>query len=191
MPITKKTSEKKAGDEAAKAKKPAVKRAPVKAVKAKSEEAVVIKSEPAEEKKPVAGKAKKPVPADGYIYAVGRRKSAVATAKLWSNGQGEMKVNGQAVKKYFKNFDQQDAVSAPLKAAGLESVSLEIRVTGGGPRGQAEACRLAVSRCLLKVDENHRKTLKKLGYLMRDPRKKERKKPGLKRARKAPQWSKR
>jgi small subunit ribosomal protein S9 len=135
--------------------------------------------------------AAKAAPTGEYLYARGRRKRAVATIKFWAVGNGEMTVNGHPAKEYFKLFDQQDDAVAPLKAVGLEEATVVVRVSGGGPRGQAEAVRLAVARALLKVNEEHRKSLKKLGFLTRDPREKERKKYGLKKARKAPQWAKR
>lgn len=177
MTTTKKTTEKEAE------KKPVAKaaKAPAKGGSASSGKSSARKVE-----------AKGETPVGTYIYARGRRKAATATAKMWTTGKGEITVNEQPYKKFFKTFDLQDDVMAPLKAVGLEeTATVEIRVSGGGPRGQAEASRLAISRCLLKVNEELRKTLKPLGYLKRDPREKERKHYGLKKARKAPQWAKR
>lgn len=155
--------------------KPAVKRAAPakKAPAAKAEKAVVA------------------VPEGRYTYSLGRRKTATATAKLWQGGTGEVTVNGQPYNKYFKTFDQQNDVVAPLKAIGMEGNTVAIRVSGGGPRGQAEACRHAISRILVKINEENKAPLKKLGFMTRDPREKERKHYGLKKARKAPQWAKR
>jgi small subunit ribosomal protein S9 len=130
-------------------------------------------------------------PEGRYTYSLGRRKTATATAKLWQGGTGEVTVNGQAYNKYFKTFDHQNDVVAPLKAMAIEGATVAIRVSGGGPRGQAEACRLAISRILVKMNEENKGTLKKLGFMKRDPREKERKHYGLKKARKAPQWAKR
>lgn len=128
----------------------------------------------------------------GYYYAVGRRKRATATAKIWMNGNGEITVNDKEFDKYFPVGDQMEALLAPLKAVGLDKkVKVVIRVSGGGPRGQAEAARHGISRAILKIDETYRASLKPLGFLTRDPREKERKKPGLRKARRAPQWSKR
>jgi small subunit ribosomal protein S9 len=143
-------------------------------------------------KKPVAAKKLAAARTEGtYLGAVGRRKTAVATVKLWISGDGAILVNGADYKEYFKLEEEQADVLAPLKAVGLESAHVEIRCSGGGPRGQAEAARLGVTRALLKENPEFRLTLKPLGFLTRDPREKERKKPGLRRARKAPQWSKR
>lgn len=139
-----------------------------------------------------AKKKEKAANGDGYFYAVGRRKRAVATVKLWLAGKGEAKVNEKAYAAYFPVGELADAVTAPLKAVGLDGkADLSIRVSGGGPRGQAEAARMGVARALLKANPDYRGSLKPLGYLTRDPREKERKKPGLRKARRAPQWSKR
>jgi small subunit ribosomal protein S9 len=140
-----------------------------------------------------APKAKKAAaaPEGRYTYSLGRRKRATATAKLWQGGSGEITVNDQPYNKYFKVYDQQEDVLAPLKAVGMEGNTVAIRVSGGGPRGQAEACRHALSRILVKINEENKTTLKKLGFMTRDPREKERKHYGLKKARKAPQWAKR
>jgi small subunit ribosomal protein S9 len=126
-----------------------------------------------------------------YIYALGRRKSAIAQARLFTNGKGEIKVNGKPYDKYFTVYEQQEAVMAPLKVVGQTDASVDLKVSGGGMRGQADAARLGISRALIELNPFYRKALKKLGYLMRDPREKERKKYGLKKARKAPQWAKR
>ncbi len=128
---------------------------------------------------------------DGYYYAVGRRKRAVSQTKLWPDQKKtEVTVNGKDYKEYFTVFDLREACVAALKAVGMEG-KIEAKVSGGGMRGQAEAVRLGVSRALLIINPDYRLTLKKLGFLTRDPREKERKKYGLKKARRAPQWSKR
>ncbi len=131
------------------------------------------------------------LPTGEYIYALGRRKTSVAQARLFPNMDGEIKVNGKDYKQYFTVYDLQEAVTAPLKAVGGMTANVDLKVSGGGMRGQAEAARLGIARALIELNPAYRKTLKKLGYLMRDPREKERKKYGLKKARKASQWAKR
>ncbi len=139
-----------------------------------------------------AAKAEKKVVGSGtYLGAVGRRKTAVATVKLWIAGKGEIAVNDVDFKEYFGNWDMQEQLLAPLKTAGLDKADIAVRVSGGGLRGQADAARLGISRAILKYNEELRKPLRAQGFLTRDPRKKERKKPGLRRARKSAQWSKR
>ncbi|OGL73496.1 30S ribosomal protein S9 [Candidatus Uhrbacteria bacterium RIFCSPHIGHO2_02_FULL_60_10] len=126
------------------------------------------------------------------MLAIGRRKSAIAQVKLWLDGKNEIVVNDKQHQVYFPVAELQTVLWAPLKAVGLDGqVRIVVETYGGGLRGQAEATRLGISRALLKLNANYRKTLKKLGFLTRDPREKERKKPGLKRARKGSQWAKR
>jgi small subunit ribosomal protein S9 len=127
-----------------------------------------------------------------YIPAVGRRKTSVARIRLIKNGKGTMTVNGRSVDDYFGGFEYRTQVREPLIVVGqADAVDVSIKVNGGGLRGQAEAIRHGLSRALIQLNPTFRKSLKKLGYLTRDPRAKERKKPGLKKARRAPQWSKR
>lgn len=122
---------------------------------------------------------------------LGRRKEAVVQIKL-SPGRGEITVNDKPLTEYFPHFEWQDLVRAPFVATGLEkNFNVAARAKGGGVRGQAEALRLAISRALVKENEELRSTLKKLGFLSRDARVKERKKYGHKKARRSPQWSKR
>jgi small subunit ribosomal protein S9 len=129
--------------------------------------------------------------ADQYYYGLGRRKEAIATARLYRGG-GEMVVGEQTVSDYFNNAALEQLLEQPIILAGHDKkLRVTLKLTGGGKRGQAEAARLAIARALEVMDESLRTTLKKSGYLTRDPREKERKKPGLKRARKAPQFSKR
>lgn len=126
-----------------------------------------------------------------YYYAVGRRKSAVATVRLM-NGKGEITVNNQPAGEYFNNEMLLKLVVAPLELVSkAEKLDAVIRVEGGGKRGQVDAIRLGIARALVEMSDDFRLTLKKSGMLTRDPREKERKKYGLKKARKAPQFSKR
>ena len=122
----------------------------------------------------------------------GRRKQAIARVRIVP-GTGEWKVNGRALEDYFPNKVHQQIVNEPLTALELDGAyDVLVRVHGGGPSGQAGAVRLGVARSLNGVDpELNRATLKKAGYLTRDARVPERKKAGLKKARKAPQYSKR
>jgi small subunit ribosomal protein S9 len=111
---------------------------------------------------------------------------------LVTSGKGVFVVNGKPMPAYFTTFEQRLIAGQPLKATGLETaVDVSAQVSGGGIHGQSEAVRLGIARALVALNPAYRKTLKKLGFLTRDPRAKERKKPGLKRARRAPQWSKR
>jgi small subunit ribosomal protein S9 len=126
-----------------------------------------------------------------YHYARGRRKAAIATARLYP-GKGEIFVGDTTAAEYFNNDSLVTVVEAPVKLAGQEQkLRISLHVKGGGKRGQADAARLAISRALEVLSQDLRPTLKKAGFLTRDPREKERKKAGLKKARKAPQFSKR
>lgn len=125
------------------------------------------------------------------IRAVGRRKTASARVRL-TPGKGEITVNGKKMAEYFPYFQWQDTVIAPLKAVAKEKTfDVSVKVNGGGLKGQATSVQLGIARALVEWDKELRKSLKTLGYLTRDARIKERKKPGLKKARRAPQWSKR
>ncbi len=126
-----------------------------------------------------------------YTRTVGSRKRATAVVRL-THAKGELTVNGKPVAEYFPVFEFQKIVFDAIKKLGLENkVSAVITVRGGGLRGQAEAVRHALSRAFAGADQTHRAVLKSEGFLTRDAREKERKKFGLKRARKAPQWGKR
>ena len=126
-----------------------------------------------------------------YYYSNGKRKSAVARVKPHQNGSGGLKLNDMEFKDYFTPLQTETAIS-PLKLADLaKEFDIEVNVFGGGKTAQAGAIRLGISRALLLHDPDLRSTLKREGFLRRDARKKERKKPGLKRARRAPQFSKR
>ncbi len=130
-------------------------------------------------------------PANHYYYGLGRRKEAVATARLYKGG-GELLVGDKPAKAYFNNEALIQLLEQPVVLAGQEKkLRISLKVSGGGKRGQADAARLAIARALDEMSNDLHTTLKKAGYLSRDPREKERKKPGLKRARKAPQFSKR
>lgn len=127
-----------------------------------------------------------------YLYGTGKRKSAVARVRLLP-GDGQIVVNGKPAKEYFGGRDvYQLVMQMPFQLTGTEGrYSASIKVAGGGHTGQAEAIRHGVSRALLLADEGYRPALKSAGLLTRDARIKERKKVGLKRARKAPQYTKR
>lgn len=125
-----------------------------------------------------------------YTYAVGRRKTSVAQVRLYK-GKGNFVVNGKTFIDYFTE-NTANICTQSLEMAGLMSeTDLSIVVNGGGKKAQAEATRHGVSRALLILNEELKPALRAKGWLTRDARSKERKKPGLKRARKAPQWSKR
>ena len=132
-------------------------------------------------------KSKKP-----YLYGTGRRKSSVARVHLFQGGTGTITINGRDIDDYFGLETLKLIVRQPLNTTGtLGKVDIEATVTGGGVTGQAGAIRHGISRALLLVDESYRPALKSAGFLTRDPRMKERKKYGLKAARRAPQFSKR
>lgn len=125
-----------------------------------------------------------------YFYGIGRRKESTATVKIFEN-PGEHRVNGKSLSTYFQK-NLQDHIVLPLRAVGLlSSTRVEARVTGGGVQGQADSIRLGIARALVRKNPEWRRTLRSYGLLTRDPRAKERKKYGLKRARRAPQWTKR
>ena len=128
-----------------------------------------------------------------YYYGMGRRKTAVARVRLFPNGDGSITVNGKNSNVYFGEREALTAtVTAPLRLLDLTGAyDMTVRVGGGGTSGQAGAIRHAVARALVRVNPEWKPTLRKAGFLTRDPRMKERKKPGLKRARKAPQYTKR
>ena len=126
-----------------------------------------------------------------YFYGTGRRKSSVARVRVY-NGTGKITINDRDVDEYFGLETLKLIVRSPLAVAGVEDkFDIVVRVVGGGISGQAGAIRHGLSRALLQYDENLRPALKKAGFLTRDPRMKERKKYGLKAARRAPQFSKR
>ena len=127
-----------------------------------------------------------------YLYGTGRRKSSVARVHLFQGGTGSITINGRDIDDYFGLETLKMVVRQPLVATDtLGKVDIVATVTGGGVSGQAGALRHGVSRALLLASADYRPILKKAGFLTRDPRMKERKKYGLKAARRAPQFSKR
>ncbi len=129
--------------------------------------------------------------ADVQYRGTGRRKTSTARVRLLP-GSGNITVNGRDVEDYFHRRSQIKDLKSPLETVNqLGSLDVEVNVNGGGLAGQAGAIRHGIARALLDVDEEFRTPLKRAGYLTRDARMKERKKPGLKKARKAPQFSKR
>jgi len=129
--------------------------------------------------------------AQGQYMGTGRRKTSVARVRLVA-GSGNIVVNGQPVEEYFPTPVQQTIVKQPLEATKTAGkFDVIVKVEGGGMSGQAGAVRHGIARALLKADETLRPILRKYGFLTRDPRMKERKKYGLKKARRAPQFSKR
>lgn len=128
---------------------------------------------------------------DKYIEGIGRRKTATARVRLFES-TGATIVNDKPFDEYFKTAALQKDIDSVFKILGIEKrPKVTAHVSGGGIAGQAEAVRHGLARAFLKQDETRRITLKRAGFLMRDPRMKERKKFGLHKARRAPQWSKR
>lgn len=126
-----------------------------------------------------------------YFYGTGRRKSAVARVRLYP-GTGDIVINDKPLEEYFAREADRIRVRSPLRAtSALDQFNIMVKVRGGGVSGQAGAVRHGIARALLVANPDLRPVLRKGGFLTRDPRQKERKKPGLKRARKAPQYTKR
>lgn len=129
---------------------------------------------------------------DRYFEAIGRRKTAVARVRLFTKGDKEFIVNDKSYKEFFQTVEDQElAIASMKKMKCLDKFRVTVIVKGGGHRAQAEAVRHGTARVLVDFNNNFRKRLRKAGFLTRDPRMRERKKFGLKRARRAPQWSKR
>jgi len=127
-----------------------------------------------------------------YFYGTGRRKSSVARVRVYENGTGSIIINGRDINDYFGLETLKLIVNQPLVATNMVGkVDVVVSVAGGGVSGQAGAIRHGISRALLEINAELRPTLKAAGFLTRDPRMKERKKYGLKAARRAPQFSKR
>jgi small subunit ribosomal protein S9 len=129
--------------------------------------------------------------AEQYYEGIGRRKEASARVRVMS-GSGEFIINGKSVNEYFPRFGDMDTVFGPLTDAGSKgSVDVSVLVKGGGVTGQVGAVRMGLARALVKMNPDVDRAMRHGGHLTRDPRVKERKKPGLKRARKAPTYTKR
>ena len=128
-----------------------------------------------------------------YAYAVGRRKTAVANVRLFNGAPSQSEVNKKTLSEYFsKNNSHLEVVNEPLRLSGLEKdLYFVVKVAGGGLNAQAAAIAHGISQAVAKTDADFRKVLKKNGLMTRDSRMKERKKPGLKGARRGPQWAKR
>jgi len=139
---------------------------------------------------PARAVARRPV-VTGFAAGTGRRKEAIARVRI-SPGTGQWQINGRSLETYFPNKVHQQLVNEPFVTLGAEDkFDVVARISGGGVTGQAGALRLGVTRALILVDPENRPALKKAGFVTRDARVKERKKYGLKKARKAPQYSKR
>lgn len=165
-------------------KKKEIKKIPEKEIVEEKKETAGIKAETGE----LVEEAKK---RDRYFEDVGRRKTSIARVRLFTKA-GEFMVNGKLYNSYFPTFELQKIVEDALQKMKLSGrFRVSIKVFGGGIHSQAEAVRHGLARCLVKFNPDFRKRLKRAGYLKRDPRMKERKKFGLKKARKAPQWAKR
>lgn len=137
-------------------------------------------------------KERTPSPKKSYKEAVGRRKTSIARIRLENASKTAISVNGKPIEDYFATSELRSIVEDPFNKGHVEGkFSISALVSGGGIHSQAEAVRHGISRILSKSDQETRTRLKKLGFLKRDPRMKERRKFGLKKARKAPQWSKR
>jgi small subunit ribosomal protein S9 len=145
---------------------------------------MIAKAKTLEEKTPKKGL---------FFYATGKRKTVVARVKVYPQGKGEVLINGRNLRDYFQTQQDLSTFLAPFKLSDRseKEYDVEIIITGGGEHARAEACRHGISKALVAENETRRGALKKVGFLTRDSRIKERKKPGLKRARRSPQWSKR
>ncbi len=129
--------------------------------------------------------------AEKYFEGIGRRKQATARVRL-IKGKGAFVVNGKEVGVYFPRFGDLDIINSPLVDGGaMNTVDISVLVKGGGTTGQVGAVRLGIARALVKMLPDVDRAMRKGGHITRDPRVKERKKPGLKRARKAPTYTKR
>ena len=127
-----------------------------------------------------------------YYEGIGRRKSATARVRLFPGGTGKFTVNDKSLEEYMPRIGDMEILLQPFAAVGQElSYDVSVHVNGGGVTGQRDAIKLGIARALLKIDPDMRSALKSRGLLTRDARVKERKKPGLKRARKAPTFTKR
>ena len=126
-----------------------------------------------------------------YHYSAGKRKTAIARVKLFEGGSGDVKINGKNMKECMKGVARENALAPLTMTDNAKVFDIEITVQGGGKSSQSDAIRHGISRALVLYNPELRSQLKREGFLRRDARIKERKKPGLKRARRAPQWAKR
>ncbi len=151
--------------------------------KAKTEKKSAPEAQTVAEKKPALQE---------YFYGCGKRKTSIARVRLYPKGKGLVTVNNRPMQEYFTMSTSAGTIMAPLKLTSLaKDFDISALIKGGGVNSQAEALRHGIARALLVYNDTLRGTLKKAGFLTRDARIKERKKPGLKRARRAPQFSKR
>lgn len=127
-----------------------------------------------------------------YHYATGKRKTSIARVRLYPNGKGDVIINGKPGNEFFSVNTHMGTILEPIELVEQTgNFDIEVMVSGGGITGQADAIRHGISKGLIGVDPEWRKTLKPGGFLTRDARKVERKKPGKKKARRSPQWAKR
>ena len=126
-----------------------------------------------------------------YIEAIGRRKTSIARVRITPAAKTSFKVNEKDMASYFPTAELRKIVEDAIEKTKLGKFSISVRIKGGGTHSQAEAVRHGIARALVKHDESSKSKLKAAGFLKRDPRAKERRKFGLKKARKSPQWSKR
>ncbi|MDD4412467.1 MAG: 30S ribosomal protein S9 [Patescibacteria group bacterium] len=148
-----------------------------------------------ENKKPTAKAPAKAKPAKAnagkFTAVVGKRKRAAAQIRLFQTGSGKIIVNDKEAKTYYSESEF-NLIVTPLKEAGVEETTdVSVKITGGGKKGQAEAIRHGIAKALVEINPELRPVMRAKGWLTRDARIKERKKPGLRKARRAPQWSKR
>lgn len=130
--------------------------------------------------------------ATSYYEGIGRRKTSTARVRLWTGGNGSVIINDKPGDEFLSREGDLEIALEPMRVVGQEAAyNVTVRVNGGGSTGQRDAIRLGVARALVKIEPEWRSMLRPTGALSRDPREKERKKPGLKRARKAPTYTKR
>jgi small subunit ribosomal protein S9 len=143
-------------------------------------------------KKPATKKVDKPKKDQEFFTGIGRRKTSVASVRLFAAGDKKILINGKDFKEYFPTLEMQEIVTSLLEKIGsLSDYRIDVRVNGGGIHSQSEAVRHGIARSLLVFDANLKSQLRNAGFLTRDSRMRERKKFGLKRARRGPQWRKR
>ncbi len=185
MPTTKKTVEKKGTvPKPVVAKKVVMKKTAASATRSADEKINKLEVEEVQAAEAAKG--------GSVISTVGRRKRSIARIRLIKNGRGTITVNGKPFDTYFSTYDLREQITAPMHAVGQDTmVDISAKVIGGGIRGQSDAVRHGIARALIVLNPTFRAALKKLGYLTRDPRQRERKKFGKLGARRSPQWSKR